>query len=383
VVIADASLSVEVVDREEELGPLVPRWRELAAARQCLFATPDWYLSAMRWLHPDAVPAVAVARSQDGVIQGLIPLLSPEKHRGRRRAFAPARRFADAFEPVAALGFAEQVVSACAPALAAHLGRRCRIDLGWVVADATWWTELARSWPGRMIALPASHETLPHIDVAGIAWEKYLAGRSRGLRNDVGRKMRSLRRDHEVRLRRTVAAEQVHSDMDTLFRLHDARWGTREGTSAMDDRAAREFQRDLAQATQAQGWLRLYLLEVDDEPVAAWYGWRVGDRFSYYQAGFDPNWSRQSVGFLLLAETIREAIAEGAADYDLLRGKEGFKIRFANAERRTSRVVVAPTISGTRIATSLEILLRRSFGALPASARQRLRRIRGRLRRAY
>jgi CelD/BcsL family acetyltransferase involved in cellulose biosynthesis len=376
-VTADARLSVDVVDCEEELGPLVQRWRELAAARQCVFATPDWYLTAMRWLHPDAVPAVAVARSQDGAIKGLIPLLSQETHRGRRRAFSPARRFADAFEPVAELGCARQVASACAPALAAHLGRRCRIDLGWVVADARWWTELARAWPGRMIALPASQETLPHIDVAGMAWEKYLAGRSRGLRNDVGRKMRSLRRDHQVKLRRSDAADEVRPDMDTLFRLHDARWGTRKGTSAMADPAVREFQRDLARAAQEQGWLRLYLLEVDDEPVAAWYGWRVGDRFSYYQAGFDPDWSRQSVGFLLLAETIREAIAEGAADYDLLRGEERFKIRFANAERRTSRVVVAPALSGTRIATSLEILSRRSFYALPSSARQRLRRLRG------
>ena len=63
--------------------------------------------------------------------------------------------------------------------------------------------------------------------------------------------------------------------------------------------------------------------------VAGWYGWRVGDRFSYYQAGFDPAWSRYSVGFLLLAETVREAIAEGAAEYDLLLGDEAFKARFA------------------------------------------------------
>jgi CelD/BcsL family acetyltransferase involved in cellulose biosynthesis len=383
VVTADATLSVEVVGCEEELGPLVRRWRELAAARQCVFATPDWYLTAMRSLDRDAVPAVAVARSQDGVIKGLIPLLSAGTHRGRRRAFAPARRFADAFEPVAELGFARQVASACAPALAAHLGRRSRIDLGRVVADARWWRELARSWPGRMCALPASHETLPQIELAGMAWEKYLAGRSRGLRNDVGRKMRSLRRDHRVELRRSAGADEVRSDMDTLFRLHAARWEMLGGVSAMADAAVREFHGDLARAMQEQGWLRLYLLEVDGGPVAAWYGWRVGDRFSYYQAGFDPDWSRHSVGFLLLAETIREAIAEGAADYDLLRGEEGFKARFANAERHTSRVVVAPVLSGTRIATSFEILLRRLFHALPSSARQRLRRIRGRLRRAH
>jgi CelD/BcsL family acetyltransferase involved in cellulose biosynthesis len=381
-VTADASLTVEVIDREEELGPLVPRWRDLAAARRCVFATPDWYLAAMRWLHRDAVPAVAVARSQDGIVKGLVPLLTPVTRRGPGRAFAPARRFADAFEPVAELGFAEQVASACAPALAGHLGRRSRIDLGRVATDASWWRELARSWPGRMSALPTAHETLPHVDLAGLTWEQYLAGRSRRLRNDVGRKMRSLRRDHRVEVRRSTAVHEVRADMDTLFRLHDARWGTREGTSSIADPLVRGFQHDLAQAMHQHGWLRLYLLEVDGEPASAWYGWHVGGRFSYYQAGFDPNWSRHSVGFLLLAETIREAVSEGATDYDLLRGSEGFKARFSNAERHGCRVVVAPSLSTTSVATLLEELARRSFHALPTSARERLQRIRDGIRRA-
>jgi CelD/BcsL family acetyltransferase involved in cellulose biosynthesis len=77
--------------------------------------------------------------------------------------------------------------------------------------------------------------------------------------------------------------------------------------------------------------MRLYLLEVDGAAAAARYGWRVGDRFSYFQAGFEPAWSRQR-GFLLLAETVRAAIAEGA-EHDLLVGDEAFKARFATGER--------------------------------------------------
>jgi CelD/BcsL family acetyltransferase involved in cellulose biosynthesis len=114
----------------------------------------------------------------------------------------------------------------------------------------------------------------------------------------------------------------------------------------------REFHREFTREAQGRGWLRLYLLEVDAAPVAGWYGWRLGNRFSYYQAGFDPAWGRYSVGFLLLAETVREAIAEGASEYDLLLGDEPFKARFATGRRLGRSVLLAPRVSRSRLAAT-------------------------------
>ena len=114
--------------------------------------------------------------------------------------------------------------------------------------------------------------------------------------------------------------------------------------------------------------------------AAAWYGWYVGDRFSYYQAGFEPAWSRYSVGFLLLAETVREAIAEGAAEYDLLVGDEAFKARFATGERLGTSVLLAPPISRSRLAATAKRVARSGVRALPQSARERIRGLRHRVR---
>ena len=88
------------------------------------------------------------------------------------------------------------------------------------------------------------------------------------------------------------------------------------------------------------------------------------------QAGFEPAWSRYSVGFLLLAETVREAIAEGAVEYDLLVGDEAFKARFATGERLGSTVLLAPPIS--RIAPHGK---RRAGGPLGVCEQCRSRRV--------
>jgi CelD/BcsL family acetyltransferase involved in cellulose biosynthesis len=323
-------------------------WRSLAAGRGNAFVTPEWYSAALKTLHRGSAPAVAVVREGNGEVRGLLPMLSVRTGGATRVSF-PATRYGDLYHPVAGEGDDERVAAAAAPILAERLGRRCQLDIGRVDADAGWWRELARAWPGRMTAVPRPAEALPYIALDGESWEDYLAARSRGFRNQIGRKMRGLRRDHQVRVRQPASEEEVLGDLRTLFQLHDARWTGREVASAITDPGVREFHRRFMVEAHRRGWLRLYLLEVDSAPVAGWYGWRVGDRFSYYQAGFDPAWARYSVGFLLLAETIREAIAEGVAEYDLLLGDEPFKARFANARRLGRSVLLAPPISRPRM----------------------------------
>jgi CelD/BcsL family acetyltransferase involved in cellulose biosynthesis len=355
-----SGFKVELIDTEDALGQVVGSWRRLAAARGNAFVTPEWYLTAIKTLHKGAVPAVAVVREPDGTIRGLLPMLSA---RGAPRLLSfPGTRYGDLFHPVAAEGDDERIAAAAAPVLARHLGTRCRLDIGRVDAAAVWWRELARAWPGAMAAVPRPAEALPYIDLDGSSWEEYLSARSRQFRNQVGRKMRALERDHQVRLRRPGSEQEVHGDVGTLFQLHDARWTGRDAASSIADPAVREFHRKFMIEAHEQGWLRLYLLEVDAVPVAGWYGWRVGDRFSYYQAGFDPAWGRYSVGFLLLAETVREAIAEGAAEYDLLLGNEAFKARFATGTRLGRSVLLAPRISRPRLAATARAWIDRARG---------------------
>jgi CelD/BcsL family acetyltransferase involved in cellulose biosynthesis len=62
---------------------------------------------------------------------------------------------------------------------------------------------------------------------------------------------------------------------------------------------------------------------------------------SYYQAGRDPAWNDASVGFVLLAHSIRAALEDGVREYRFLRGHEPFKYRFADADPGLQTVAVA------------------------------------------
>jgi CelD/BcsL family acetyltransferase involved in cellulose biosynthesis len=210
-------------------------------------------------------------------------------------------------------------------------------------------------------------------------WEDYLAGRSRNFRSQLGRKRRALEREGTVEFRLAGAAgDGLDRDLDEFLRLHEARWSLRGGSESITDRSQR-FHRLFAHAADAHGWLRIWLLELDGRAIAAWYGWRIGTKYAYYLAGFDPAWSRYSVGQLLLAHTIESAFEEGAQEYDLLLGDEAYKARYAQTARPVRTVALTRRLSFARASVLAESAARRATDRLPADARQVLKRSLGRI----
>ena len=129
----------------------------------------------------------------------------------------------------------------------------------------------------------------------------------------------------------------------------------------------------LRRRRSGQGWLRLWVLELDGKPAAAWYGWRLRDRYSYYQAGFDPGYEKQSLGLVLLGRTIRAATEESAPVFDMLRGDEEYKLRFVTGERRIHTLALSRRTSPARVATAAESALWRAGQRLTPERRERAR----------
>ncbi len=370
-----ANGTVDVIADEGALTGVAAPWRRLAESRGNAFVTPEWFFAVQRARGEPSEPAVAVVRDDEGEVRGVLPLLARRKGRGATAGFAGAEQ-ADLVHPAAREEDEAPVARLAAPALGRHLGSRCRLALGRVDAGSVWWRGLVENWPSRLSSVLGPPEPLPFARIEGLTWESYLATRSGQFRNQVRRKTRSLERDHAVTLRRASTTEEVRADVEILLRLHDSRWRRRRDDTALAKPGARELLYEFAALAHDRGWLRLYSLEVDGHVVAAWYGWHLGDRFSYYQAGFDPGWSRHSVGFLMLARTVEAAIAEGASFYDLLLGGEAFKSRFATGERQGRAVLLAPPLSTARAAAVARARGRALLRALPEGARDRVRDVR-------
>jgi CelD/BcsL family acetyltransferase involved in cellulose biosynthesis len=362
----------QTVTLHSESDPVESEWRELAERRGNCFLTPEWFRAWLRAYGDDVEPFVPLVRGPDGSLRGLLPLALPRSGHPRVCRLAGAN-LGDRFLPVCAEGDEAAVASEVGRALAEQPEPWSIVSLIHVQTDPPWLEALAEGTGVRLRIREKVAGPLPYVKLAvHESWESYLQSRSSNFRQQVRRFTRRAAKAGSMRLRRTERAEELPGDMKSFFRLHDLRLGPRGGSTLSSERA-QEFHLDFAAAALRRGWLRLWFLELDGRPAAAWYGWRLGGRYSYYNSGLDPSYSSLRLGWVLLAAVIESAFDEGASEFDFLLGNESYKYRFADDERTVSDVTIARALPHPAAAwASAEFAARRAFRGIPASTRRRL-----------
>ena len=323
-------LRVELVD---DLERLRADWNALAEASRNLFATFEW--ASAWWRHAAGAAEsllVGACRRADGSTAGLIPLVV-ERQRGLEIARLVGHGPSDRLAPICSADDRRPVAHATLSLLAESgsdlfIGEQMPADEG---------------WSSLLGARVLEVEVSPAISIAGLDWEGFLAARSRNFRQQVRRHERRLAERGELRFRLSDR-DRLADDLETLFALHDARWS--DGYSAAFKPPLRAMHREFAEAAREHGWLRLWLLELDGTPLAAWYGFRFGDAEWFYQSGREPQAAADHVGSVLLARTIRAAIEDGIPEYRLLRGDEQYKSRFADHDPGLETIAVPLTVRG-------------------------------------
>lgn len=153
--------------------------------------------------------------------------------------------------------------------------------------------------------------------VAGLSFEAYMALRPSRVRNTIKRKLRKLQREHgyEIRLYSDQNVQQALEDYDSVYR---ASWKPNEQYP--------EFIEELARTLSAQGWLRLALLYVDNQPIAAQFWFVVHGKASIFKLVYDQAWKQYSPGSILIAYLIRHVIEIDRVDeIDFLTGNDAYK----------------------------------------------------------
>ena len=353
---------VDIVRECAELESLEHIWRDSAVAAGNLFVTPEWFFEYLDQ-SPAAQPAVVVARDDRDRPLAVLPLVEE-----RRVVRFPGAEYGDRFEPLvlspgAPLGQIWQLLVASLQRLfSSKLVLLERIDR--TLSSAAYATS----------HLEDVEQVLPYIRLDGMTSDAWFAARTANFRSEVRRKRRALE-DLGFRFTTVEDADSVSRALERHFDLHDRRWSTLDRASSLRSQRARSFHAGLAQRLADRGWLRLWFLRSPDYVAASWYGWNLGGRYSYYQAGFDPRWSRHSPGTLLLVRTIEAALDEGATEYDLLLGDEQYKARFTTEVRRAQTIAVAGMPSGASVRAFGRFAVRRLHRALPSRLQETTRRL--------
>jgi CelD/BcsL family acetyltransferase involved in cellulose biosynthesis len=325
----------ELVDRLESLRE---EWVDLAEQGQNIFAT--WEFAMTWWEHFGAGRRLLTVGCRDsgGELFAILPL-----YLWRRRPLRVMRFLGH--------GSGDTLGAVCRP----ERYEDAAIALRRLLEVAPWdWDVFVgenlpgeQHWPMRLGGHVIRREGNPVLRATD-GFEQFLARRTPNFRHQVRACQRRLARRYRVRYRLSESTT-LDADLDDLFRLHEARFGKRSGFG----RSRTAFHRAFAHRALERGWLRLWVLELDDRPVAALCGFRFGGIESFYQAGRDLELGRESLGMALLAHAIRSASEDGVQEFGLLRGHDPYKYRFATDDSGLDTVCV---IRGPAAAAALAVI---------------------------
>ncbi len=345
--VAAKTIVVQRIEDPAAFQALREEWDELLAASlaDSFFLTWEWLYAWWTHLAGDRRLFLLVAR-QGGRLVAIAPLsLRARRVAGvlplRSVEFLGADRLSsDYLDVIVRRGWEADAI----PALAQYLAdARLALELASVrragcAAAALSRALTQRRW--RMLETPTA--VCPFIDLSGHTWESYLGTLESKPRNDFLRLLKNLTKKFSVRLEPASSEPQRREFMVHLVRLHNLRWQNLGGSDALHTADLVAFHDEVSRVTLERGWLRLFVLWLDGQPVASLYGFRYGRTFYFVQTGFDPAYGRHAVGLITVGLTIKSAIAEGAEEYDFLRGDEAYKFRWAREVRHLATLEVYP-----------------------------------------
>ncbi len=313
------------------LGRLEGEWRRLAALCPLATVFQTWEWNTVWWRHHGGrlrrrLRIVCFRSAQDGRLVGLAPLCVSSWYGSplRRLSFLGTGT-SDYLDVLAAPGWEDTV----AQGLYAHLGAR----RGWDVADFQQLREggVLGSRPPNPDTKLAWHdapgEACPYLKLLP-DWEAQRQQFGKKTRNNIGYYDRALQKVYQVEVGVVSREAELDDEMTRLFDLHQRRWNQRWLPGVFGGRRVRRFHRDAARALLEQNALRLYSLKLDGETRASLYCFAFGDRTCYYQGGFEPTLAKWSLGTVLTARVLQDAIAEGRTTFDFLRGDEPYKAKW-------------------------------------------------------
>jgi CelD/BcsL family acetyltransferase involved in cellulose biosynthesis len=87
-------------------------------------------------------------------------------------------------------------------------------------------------------------------------------------------------------------------------------------------------------------WIRLFFMEIDGAPVATSLCFDYRSSRLLYNSGYQPDLGYYSVGLLLNAMCLKDAIERGMGYFDFLRGPEPYKAHLGGQQRSLFSMVV-------------------------------------------
>ena len=325
-------MNVDIVESPDEVESIALEWEALLISSTCNrgFSSPWWFLAACR-SDPDISPRVITLR-RGSTLAGVLPLVLVA---GKKEAqFASS--MANYNDVVVAGNDLDAATALLACAAQSHHPWRL-LNLPWIRNSANLRLAAIELWGARTGGRFTSSREYLFVRLPS-DYGDYLGTRSRMFRKGLSRARRKCA-DQGLEIQELSPQSYAPSEIvETFLRLHLARFG--DNSAFAKSRVNESTARLAIPALFARQHIRVFGLVRGREILGIDISFVGPESLCTWNGGYAPESECWSPGSLLIDTGIRTAITMGLKEYDLLRGTQQWKTRWANASREVGTMTI-------------------------------------------
>jgi CelD/BcsL family acetyltransferase involved in cellulose biosynthesis len=323
-------VKLDIYNRAEVFEQLEPEWNELLhrSPADMIFSTWEWQSIWWRVYQPGKLWLVT-CRDDDGRLMGIAPWFLNDSGTLYAIGCVDVTDYLDVIVDTENMNLVLDCLSAC---LAQHQDEFRTIELCNLPETSPTRRVFAELLKQRGFSVTVEQsEVCPVIDLPG-SWDEYLSSLDKKQRHELRRKMRRAngatdRLDWYV----VDSDNDLQEEIERFLKLMAA--SDPEKAVFLQDEQNVQFFKELVPVTQDRGWLHLNFLTVNDEAAAAYFNFTYNKHVLIYNSGLARDrYDHLSPGIVLLAYNIRNAIENGYAVFDFLRGDEPYKYQMGGKD---------------------------------------------------
>jgi CelD/BcsL family acetyltransferase involved in cellulose biosynthesis len=178
----------------------------------------------------------------------------------------------------------------------------------------------------------------PYIPVNS-DWETFLKSTSVKFRKQLRNKINKLNGAGEVKFEVWHDAGADGKHLSDAMSASSRSWKHRVGTSMTSTPEREKFFKLLSDAASKNGWLRIWLLCLNGDPIATEYHLEYKGRTHAMRGDFDESHDALSVGSVLEAHIIEHCFKTGLLEYDFCGLPYGYKMRWTSLLHERSNLL--------------------------------------------
>jgi CelD/BcsL family acetyltransferase involved in cellulose biosynthesis len=155
----------------------------------------------------------------------------------------------------------------------------------------------------------------PYIPVNG-EWDTFLKSTAVKFRKQLRNKANKIQRAGEVSFEQIKAIHSAPKVLGETFKVSSKSWKHQEGTSMVSTAERRRFFTLLSKVAEDNGWLSIWLLRLNNEPIALEYHLEYMGRTHAMRGDFDESYRKLSPGSVLEAHIVEHCFRNRLKEYD-------------------------------------------------------------------